>query len=377
MPMRHPLVALTIIFCLGIFSGTKITVPFGLIYLSAWLILALNIPLQKYKYSLAFNICLSVLAFLAGMILLKDSRHQPACHISRYASYAAGKSCAVKGFIDEEPKNEDDSSSFGFRVEELQVDGLNRNACGRITVRLKEGKNFNYGQQLILFGNLQRPFSFHKSYRDYLDRQGIGLAMSLKSETDVIRLNKDQGSRIKKFALWVKSEIENVIFKYVSAGATGILEAMILGDKGKIPGFIIDSMIKSGTIHILVVSGFNVGIVAFMIVLVLKVLRIPKRLRIILSLPLLMLYCLATGASSPVVRATIMALVFMLAYLFKRQADIYNSLSLSAMFILTLNPQQLFDLGFQLSFASVIAIVWLYRKIKFPPSGPFRAGLLG
>lgn len=87
-------------------------------------------------------------------------------------------------------------------------------------------------------------------------------------------------------------------------------------------------------------------------------------MRIILAAPLLILYCLATGASSPVVRATIMALVFMSAYLFKRQADIYNSLAISALFILAVNPQQLFDVGFQLSFVSVTSIVWLYPKIK-------------
>ena len=71
-----------------------------------------------------------------------------------------------------------------------------------------------------------------------------------------------------------------------------------------------------------------------------------------------------TGASTPVVRATVMAIVFLAAYLLKREPDIYNSLSLAALFILAVNPKQLFDIGFQLSFASVISIVYLYPKIK-------------
>jgi competence protein ComEC len=71
-----------------------------------------------------------------------------------------------------------------------------------------------------------------------------------------------------------------------------------------------------------------------------------------------------TGASTPVVRATVMAIVFILGLLIKRQPDIYNSLSLAALFILVVNPRQLFDIGFQLSFLSVIFIVYFYPKIK-------------
>ena len=112
------------------------------------------------------------------------------------------------------------------------------------------------------------------------------------------------------------------------------------------------------------VSGFNVGIVALIIILLLKVVRVHKRARFYIAVPLLILYCLLTGASTPVVRATIMAVVFMSAYLVKREPDIYNSCALAAIFILGANPRQLFDIGFQLSFASVLSIVCLYPKIK-------------
>jgi competence protein ComEC len=360
--MKRPLVALTLFFSLGILFGTKIALSFIPIYFLAGIILLISILAQKQRT--IFNICILFLAFFLGIILLKNSEHLPSCHISKYAYQLTGEPCLLKGFIDDEPKQESDFSSFRFRIEEIQVGNLNRSACGQALVRIKGGRDFHYGQQLLLLGDLRRPFSFNQSYRDYLKRQGIHLVMQVKSAAEVTRLNRDKGSKIKKISLWIKRKIENVIFKYVSHGATGILDAMILGERSHIPGFIIDSMVKSGTIHILVVSGFNVGIVAFAVILTLKVLRIPKRARIILAIPLLILYCLATGVSSPVVRATIMALVFISSYLFKRQADIYNSLALSALFILALNPQQLFDVGFQLSFASVGSIIWLYPKIR-------------
>ena len=123
-------------------------------------------------------------------------------------------------------------------------------------------------------------------------------------------------------------------------------------------------MVKSGTVHILVVSGFNVGIVAFIINLLFKILRFPRKVRIVLTVICLLIYCAITGATNPVIRATVMGLVFLAAYLLKREADVYNSLVTAALFILMINPRQLFDIGFQLSFISVLAIVYFYPKLR-------------
>ena len=112
------------------------------------------------------------------------------------------------------------------------------------------------------------------------------------------------------------------------------------------------------------VSGFNVGVLCFVVILFLKLARINKSLRIILTVPILIFYCLLTGASTPVVRATIMATTFLLAHLFMREPNMHNSLALAAIPILINNPRQLFDASFQLSFVSVIAIVYLYPKIR-------------
>jgi len=123
-------------------------------------------------------------------------------------------------------------------------------------------------------------------------------------------------------------------------------------------------MVKSGTVHILVVSGFNVGIVVFIIILFLRLLRLPRYWRFLVSLPLIITYCLITGASNPVVRATVMAIVFIASYLIKRDPDICNAICVAALVILLFNPNQLFDAGFQLSFASVISIIYLYPRLK-------------
>ena len=106
------------------------------------------------------------------------------------------------------------------------------------------------------------------------------------------------------------------------------------------------------------------GIVAFIILLILKIIKIPRKPRYILTILLLIVYCMLTGANTPVVRATVMAIIFLLSYFLEREVNIYNSLSLAALIILTVNPWQLFEVSFQLSFLSVFSIVWLSPKIK-------------
>jgi competence protein ComEC len=158
--------------------------------------------------------------------------------------------------------------------------------------------------------------------------------------------------------------MDEVISKYLPDLPAGILSAMVLGQRKAIPWLVNNSMVKSGTVHILVVSGFNVGIVAFIVNLLLKIIRIRRKARIILVAICLLIYCLATGATNPVIRATVMGLIFLLAYILKRNPDMYNSLAGAALFILIINPRQLFDVGFQLSFSSVLAIVYLYPKLE-------------
>jgi competence protein ComEC len=93
-------------------------------------------------------------------------------------------------------------------------------------------------------------------------------------------------------------------------------------------------MIKTGTLHILVVSGFNVGVVGFLILFLLKLMRIKRRPCVFIAAAALIFYCLMSGASNPVVRATVMGEAFLFSRLFRREAGIYNSLGAAALSIL-------------------------------------------
>ena len=364
--MKRPLVSLTIVFCSGIFLANWIKLPLALIY--GLTITSLVFSLLFFKQRLTFYLLLFSSVFLLGVVCLKNSQFLAPCHISKITAYRNNQICTVKGIVINEPEFRNHKTIFILKSQEILFTHLKHNCSGNILVQVRGIKDFHYLDELILSGTFYRCTIFGKSkwksYGNYLYNQGIAAIMQVRSAAWVIKPNKHNSRSIKGFSFWLKARAEEIIFKYVSPMAASILDAMILGERKNIPTGVNNAMIKSGTVHILVVSGFNVGIVALMITLFLKLIRIPRRLRFYIAGPLLIIYCLATGASTPVVRATVMAIVFMFSYWVRREPDIYNSLSLACLFILTVNPRQLFDVGFQLSFASVISIVCLYPKIK-------------
>ena len=365
--MRHTLIRLTLTFCLGIIIASIIQVDFTLIY---WLILILAIfgfcLISKEKI---FAAILFVLTCLLGIASLKNSQILPKNHILNFVQYKNADLYRIRGIIDNEPSLKNNRNSFIFKVSGIDLANSAYSSCGRVLVYTRLKRRFSYGEELVLQGNLYRPFHFkasgRRSYRDYLYNNGIFAIMNVKALALTGYLVKNKGCALKRLALWLKVKIEEVFFSSLSPLAAGILDAMALGEKRGVPMPIYNSMIYSGTVHILVVSGFNVGIVASIIILVLRLLGIKRKMRIYTAVPLLIFYCLAAGASTPVVRATIMAIIFLCAYLFKRQPDIYNSLSLASLCILGVNPKQLFDVGFQLSFSSVISIMASLPGITF------------
>jgi len=158
--------------------------------------------------------------------------------------------------------------------------------------------------------------------------------------------------------------MREAIVKNLSPFSAGILNAIILGERQNLSAHTRDVLVYSGTVHIIAISGLHLGIVAFIILLILKIIKIPRRPRYILAILLLIFYCLLTGANTPVLRSTVMATILLLSYFLEREVNIYNSLSLAALIILAVNPWQLFEVSFQLSFLSVTSIVWLSPKIK-------------
>ncbi|MDD2751605.1 MAG: ComEC/Rec2 family competence protein [Candidatus Omnitrophica bacterium] len=362
--MQHPLVILALFFSLGISAQHLLKTSFFWLFFTGFILLVL--------YFLPFirrlrNILLCCTVFLCGAAAIKNSAFLSASHISRFIYYKNHNLVTIRGVLENQPEVKNNRSSFILLTREIRFPDKKYFCCGTVLVRMPACADLNYGEEVILRGNLYRLFSFGKnsaSYAAFLNRQGIYCQFFVLPKSKIIKLPVNKGFFLKRFSLRFKGQLEKIIFAHCSPICAAVVDAMVLGEKKNIPPKVYNAMMKSGTVHILVVSGFNVGIVAFLILLLLKLSKIPRKARIFIAIILLIIYCLVTGASNPVVRATVMGTMFLWAYVVKREPDIYNSSALAAVFILMNNPNQLFDIGFQLSFASVVSIVYLYPKFK-------------
>jgi competence protein ComEC len=363
--MKRLFASSAVFYCLGILLVSLVRINF-------WLILSLGIitlavACLSFRNNRKFIVLIFFLSLLLGGLNLKNSYLRSKCHISNFVRYKDNAVISLNGFVDNEPVIKNRHTFFVFRAQEAQVNNLKWPCCGKVLVKVDFSKNLSYAERLTIIGTLRQPFGFSpssRSYRDYLSRQEIYLVMHIKNSLQIIPQLSKGGPNLIIFSLWLRTRMEQVISRYLPDLSAGILSAMVLGQRRTIPWLVNNSMVKSGTVHILVVSGFNVGIVVFIVNLLLKIMRIQRKARIILTIICVFIYCLITGASNPVIRATVMGVIFLLAYLLKREPDMYNCLASAALFILIINPRQLFDVGFQLSFASVLAIVYSYSKLK-------------
>ncbi len=363
--MKRPLVSLSILYALGISFSRKITGSFPALYAISFLLLILC--LVSIKKQRLFNIFLSLFVFLLGATALKNFQTLSTSHVSKFI-HSKDNLYVIKGCIANQPFSDSHKTSFVLRTEAIKSGDASYSCEGNILVQLRGCKGFFYGEELILRGPLRRPYAgFNasgRSYRDYLYHQDIRLIMRVKTEADLIRLHKTRGFILKRFAFWLKDRMEKVFFRHTTSLTQGILGAVILGEKRRVPRFVHYAMMKSGTLHVLVVSGHNVGIVGFMILFLLKLMGLARRSRFCIAILSLVVYCFMTGASTPVVRSTTMAFIMLLGAILKRELDIRNSLALAFLLILLFNPRQLFDVGFQLSFVCVASLIYLYPKLN-------------
>lgn len=364
--MNYPLTIFTAGFCSGIALESAARIPFWGVYgLAGAGIVGAMLALRHYRIFILLSLGLAV---ALGMLAFQNASVLSASHIARYASRYPKDNCCIQGYIADEPQRDGDAVTFRLRTEAVEMQGRARRCCGDVLVTVRSRETFSYAQRLLVRGSLREPRRGfgrkRQSYRDYLVNRGIRCVMKVKGPADYLIAPGRTGFPLKMMALRLRAAGERAISRHLPPVPAAIMTAMVLGEKHGIPRAITDVMMKTGTIHILVVSGFNVGLVAYCITIALKIARIPRRLQFFITAPLLILYCLATGSSNPVARATIMSIVMLAGYQLRRDGDNLNALSVAALVILSGQPSQLFDIGFQLSFASVVAIVWAFPHLR-------------
>jgi len=235
------------------------------------------------------------------------------------------------------------------------------------------------GDRLRLQSHITRNSDWQRgtfSYRRYLEINGFsGQTFVKPGHWQVI------GSGGQGLSLWQRVKLRffcyrhRLLERYRQTGGQdeeyAVMAAMTLGDKSAMTRELKEVYSVSGASHVLALSGLHLGIIYAM----LSVLIVSRRLRFAMQALIVVViwaFVLLVGMPTSVVRAAVMISVFALLSLAHRNRMSLNALALAALLILTVSPDSLFDVGFQLSFCAMLAILLLQPPLEGLVSQSFR-----
>ena len=209
--------------------------------------------------------------------------------------------------------------------------------------------------RLRLLRGFKNPRAF--DYERYMHRRGIFTIMYAKGPGEAAVLGKGQLGRLRRAREYFRREGLEIISRATRTEETrAFMSAILLGERGLLTEEMEDWFKRTGTFHILAISGLHVGLVYLIVSLVLTPLPLGTKGRVALSILIVWLYALATGASVSVTRASIMLTIVLAGYYLSREGDFLTSVATAALVIVGANPVVIDNLGFQLSFSAVVLL---------------------
>lgn len=164
--------------------------------------------------------------------------------------------------------------------------------------------------------------------------------------------------------LRVRAWIHEVVRAHLPPVSGALFEGLLIGERRQLPPTLAADFRAAGVFHILAISGFNVGLLAATVVLLLRFLRLPARVTAALALTTLTAFAAVVGGQPSVLRATVMAGLVLVGQLLQRESNVWNSLAAAFLVLLAWEPQTLADPGLELSFAATAGILHLSPAIR-------------
>ena len=217
----------------------------------------------------------------------------------------------------------------------------------------------SYGETIMIHGRLRKPqpasYPGAMDYGKYLVHKRIFCTLS--GSLDEVKTLKPAAWSLKWIAVKLKTTLTSKAFQLFPPVHAMLLIGILLGDYASLPSDVQVAFMRSGTLHLLAASGYNCGVVIGIFGFLLHRVTSPRKATHWLLIALIWMFALIVGPGPSILRAAVMVTAFLAAYLFKRAPDMINIVFFSCLVILGANPLMLYDVGFQLSFAAVLAIV--------------------
>jgi competence protein ComEC len=311
----------------------------GLRFVLFWLILpALCLGAARYRFALPD---------------LKD-----ASFIAAYVD--TGAEMVVQGFVAKPPDVRDEDTRLIISAEQIHPVGdvHLRSVHGLVLANVTNLSDWHYGDRVIIRGELETPPDNEDfSYRAYLASRDIYASMpDAQAFLMSTGPKEDSGNPILRVIYALRDRAHSMIYRLWPDPEASLLAGILLGIESGIPTSVQDAFRDTGTSHIIVISGFNITIVAGLFSMVFSRLLGRWRGAFVAGVGIAA-YTLLVGAEAAVVRAAIMGGLSLFARQIGRRQDGLNSLAIVAAAMALFNPNVLRDVGFQLSFMATLGLV--------------------
>ncbi len=246
------------------------------------------------------------------------------------------------------------------------IEGTGTFVDGTVLVRVPTYPKWSYGDRISVSGIVTSPTSFETDagrvfdYASYLRRFGV---MHIIERPHVSLVFSGDGNPMVSLLFACKERLMSALALVIPSPSVELLFGILFGSQRGLPADLEDFFRRAGLIHIVVLSGYNLSVVADWIIRAAS--RLPRSISLFFGAFSIVAYATMAGASATAVRAALMALLVILAQVVRRRYHVSRALMLAGLIMITLNPYVLlFDRSFQLSFIATIAVIYVSPIIE-------------
>lgn len=344
----------------GTFLGLNYSITPALIFIGFIPLPLLLIARQHRNIIILTSLCL--ITFFCGTFRSQSSL--PSFDENHLRFYNDQGTIEIKGLVNRDPEPSEKTTRLYLSVNEIKIDKEWHDISGTALLFVPRYPAYEYGDMLLVRGELETPPRKldEFNYRDYLAHQGIFSTM-LYPEIEI--LERGIGFKPLEWVYSLRNRLSQTLVKVLPEPQASLAQGIILGIRGNIPSPVKDDFIHTGTAHLLAISGIHLSILAgTMLSFGTWLFGRKGYIYIWLALGVIWLYALLTGAHPPVLRAAIMASLFLTTDLLGRQRSAITALVFAAAVMVGISPQVLQDAAFQMSFVSMAGLIFIFPLIQ-------------
>lgn len=343
----------------GILIGSQVSLP--LIITLVGVFPFLFIPLFRNRRQNLIVIGLCLFALTGGILYFPSSLPRVDEHF--ICSYNEQGIAEIQGMVAEEPDVRDRYCLLTISTKEISMEGEGKEVSGAVLVHVSRYPEYHYGDILRVTGELETPRAFEDfDYKSYLEHQGI---YSICYYPKIEILEEGRGFEPLQWLYSFRGMLSDSLTKALPEPQGSLAQGILLGIRSNIPYSVTQAFSRSGTAHILAISGLHITIIiGIFLSFFTLVFGRQRSIYIWLTLIAIWIYALLTGMHPPVIRAVMMGSLFLLAEYLGRQRSAITALAFAAAVMVGIQPQILWSISFQLSFTAMLGLILFYPYLQ-------------